>query len=541
MSYDVTSLLFTALTAALLGLFVFFQNRRRLPNLTLALLSAAVGAWCFGQFMGAINSDKAVVMFWTRANLAAAVLIPVFYFHFVIAFLDQAKENRTSLYAAYLTAAVLLLLDLTPLFVADIAPRPGYRFYPVAGGAYQVFTFYLLVLAVSALVKQVVFLREHSGPAANQAKYILLASLVGVGGGLTAFFPVYNINLPVVSQFALPLYLAIIVYAIVKHQLLDINLVIRAGLVYSSLTVLFAGFYSLAILSANRLFQNLNGFNEFSATIVVVFVSVLVFQPLRDKIQALFDRLFFKGDYYYQKTISDLSTENVKLYRSLLQADKLSALGTIAAGMAHEIKNPLASIKGLTQVLPENLADPEFIKKYSEIVPRQLDRINRIVEDLLAFGQPGKLKRESVDLAFELNEVLRLVENQCQKSGIEIVRNFSASGPVSGSSAKLAQAFMNIILNAIQSMPQGGVLKLITYDLGLMTVIEISDTGAGIPADKLPNIFDPFFTTKESGTGMGLAVTHRIVKEHDGEIEVESEVGKGTTFKIRLPIKPEPA
>jgi signal transduction histidine kinase len=539
--YDNASQLFTAVTAALLGLFVFFQNRRRLPNQTLALLSVAVGAWCFGQFMGAINSDKAVVMFWTRANLAAAVMIPVFYFHFILAFLGRLKENRKSLYAAYLTAAALLLLDLTPLFVADIAPRPGYRFYPVAGGAYQVFTVYLLVLLVAALVKQSAFLREHSGAAANQAKYILLASLVGLGGGLTAFFPVYNINLPVVSQFALPLYLAIIVYAIVKHQLLDINLVIRAGLVYSSLTVLFAGFYSLAILSANRLFQNLNGFNEFSATIVVVFVSVLVFQPLRDKVQALFDRLFFKGDYYYKKTINDLSLENLKLYRGLLQADKLSALGTIAAGMAHEIKNPLASIKGLTQVLPENLGDPEFIKKYSEIVPRQLDRINRIVEDLLAFGQPGKLKRESVDLAFELNEVLRLIENQCQKSGIEIVRNFSASVPVSGSSEKLAQAFMNIILNAIQAMPAGGVLKLTTYNLPLTTVIEISDTGSGIPAEKLPNIFDPFFTTKESGTGMGLAVTHRIVAEHNGTIAVESEPGRGTTFKLSLPIKPKPA
>lgn len=541
MSFYDGSLLFTAVTSAALGLFVYSQDRRKVPNITLALLSAAIGAWCFGQFMGAINTSKEIVLFWTRANIAAAIFIPVFYFHFVLAFINRLKENLPGLGLAYLSAGVLLLLDLTPWFVADIAPRLNYRFYPVAGIVYPFFSLYLLTLFIVAFVQQLVFLKNSSGAAANQTKYVLIASIVGIVGGLTAFFPVYNINLPVVSQFALPIYLAIIVYAIVKHKLLDVNLVIRAGLVYSALTVLFAGFYALAILSTNRLFQNLASFNEYGATILVVFVSVLVFQPLRDRIQSAVDRLFFRGDYYYQKTINDLSIENLKLYRGLLQADKLSALGTIAAGMAHEIKNPLASIKGLTQVLPENLEDPEFIRKYSEIVPRQLDRINRIVEALLDFGHPAGMVMQEVDVEEVLEEILRLVENQCRKANIEIVREFQKQSLITGNAEKLSQAFMNIILNAIQAMPGGGFLKLKTYNLSLTTVVEITDTGAGIPAGKLSNIFDPFYTTKESGTGMGLAVTHRIIKEHNGTIEVASEIGKGTTFKICLPIRQGPS
>ncbi|MDD5594100.1 MAG: ATP-binding protein [Candidatus Margulisbacteria bacterium] len=541
MSFYDGSLLFTAVTSAALGLFVYSQDRHKAPNITLGLLSAAIGAWCFGQFMGAINTSKEVVLFWTRANIAAAIFIPVFYFHFVLAFINRLKENLPGLGLAYLSAGILLLLDLTPWFVADIAPRLNYRFYPVAGIVYPFFSLYLLTLIIVAFVQQLVFLKNSSGAAANQMKYVLIASIVGFAGGLTAFFPVYNINLPVVSQFALPVYLAIIVYAIVKHKLLDVNLVIRAGLVYSALTVLFAGFYALAILSTNRLFQNLASFNEYGATILVVFVSVLVFQPLRDRIQSAVDRLFFRGDYYYQKTINDLSIENLKLYGGLLQADKLSALGTIAAGMAHEIKNPLASIKGLTQVLPENLEDPEFIRKYSEIVPRQLDRINRIVEDLLDFGHPAGMVMQAVDVEEVLEDILRLVENQCRKANIEIVRDFQKQSLITGNAEKLSQAFMNIILNAIQAMPGGGFLKLKTYNLPLTTVIEIADTGAGIPAGKLSNIFDPFYTTKESGTGMGLAVTHRIIKEHNGTIEVASEVGKGTTFKLCLPIRQEPS
>ncbi|MBN3032984.1 MAG: hypothetical protein JW873_02705 [Candidatus Saganbacteria bacterium] len=541
MSFYAGSLLFTSVISALLGLFVYGQNRRQPANLMLALLSAAIGAWCFGQFMGAVSYAKPVVLFWTRVNLAAAVFIPVFYFHFVLVFLVRLPRWRTALRAAYFAAAALLLLDLTPLFVLDVAPRPGYPFYPVPGPVYAFFAAYLLVLFAAAFAHQVAFLRQSGGETANQTKYVLLASLIGVVGGLTAFFPLCGVGLPVVSHLALPLYLAILVYAIVKHKLLDIDLVIRAGLVYSALTVLFAGFYSLLILLADRLFQQLRFFSEFSATLVVVFISVLVFQPLRDRIQALVDRLFFKGDFYYRQTISDLSAENVKLYRGLLQADKLSALGTLAAGMAHEIKNPLAAIKGLTQVLPENLEDKAFLAKYSEIVPRQLDRINRIVEDLLAFGRPVDPVRQDADLLRELGGVVKLLEHQCRKTGIELVTDFTASAPVRGNPAKLAQAFMNIMLNAIQAMPQGGLLKLKTYNLSLITVVEISDTGAGIPAEKLPNIFDPFYTTREDGTGMGLAVTRRIIEECGGTIAVESAAGKGTTFKLCLPIRPQPS
>jgi signal transduction histidine kinase len=241
------------------------------------------------------------------------------------------------------------------------------------------------------------------------------------------------------------------------------------------------------------------------------------------------------------RTINELSDENRRLYHSLLRADKLAALGTIAAGMAHEIKNPLASVKGLTQVLPENLEDKEFIRKYSEIVPRQLDRINRIVEDLLAFGHPKELEAREFAVEELLKEALSLVENQYRKAGIEVNSKIEPA-LIMADPERMMQAFLNIILNAIQAMPGGG--KLTIEGKALLDdryLLKIADNGHGIPADKIQNIFDPFFTTKQEGSGMGLAVTYRIIKEHQGEIEVESAVGKGTVFKLCLPIKLKPS
>ncbi|MDD4179425.1 MAG: ATP-binding protein [Candidatus Margulisbacteria bacterium] len=541
MSFYTISLLFTAIASLSLALFVYQQGKDKAPNITLALFSVALSAWCFGQFMGETVSGKEAVLFWTRCNLGAAVLVPVLYLHFILAFIERVKVNRPLLFGAYVAAALFLLLDLTPLFVAGVAPRPGYRFYPVPGAAYPFFALYLLTLFSVGFMKLTAYLRRSLGDRRNQVKYVFIGSLIGFAGGATAFFPVFNINLPVVSQFALPLYIAIAVYAIVVHKLLDINVVIREGLSYSVLTVIFAGFYALMILAANRLFRGLAGLNEIMTILIVVFVSVAVFQPLKNLVQGLIDRLFYRGEYFYQQKIADLSAENLKLYRELLQADKLAALGTIAAGMAHEIKNPLASIKGLTQVLPENLDDKEFISKYTEIVPRQLDRINRIVEDLLDFGQPKQLSMAEVSASKLLEDVLRLVDNQCRKAEIEVVKEFAPVPAILADGEKLSQAFINIVLNAIQAMAGGGTLKLKIKNAKVKNdefiIIEVSDTGAGIQPERLPKIFDPFYTTKEKGTGMGLAVTYRIIKEHGGTIEVESAAGKGTIFKLCLPIK----
>ncbi len=249
----------------------------------------------------------------------------------------------------------------------------------------------------------------------------------------------------------------------------------------------------------------------------------------------------------------------------LILSEKLASLGTMAAGMAHEIKNPLVSLRTFTQLLEQKWDDPEFREKFSSIIPHEIERINRIAESLLKFGKPMKPELSKVDVNGLLEEVLLLFESEAKKNNVRVTKKFAELSPVTGDAGQLQQAFVNIIKNAIEAMGQGGELVVKTdtgevVHLGKIerqgtkrgeemvwgegeelpkptpvVFIEISDTGEGISEENLKSLFDPFFTTKMTGTGMGLPITLRIIEEHKGSIKVRSQAGKGTTFIITLP------
>ena len=538
MSFYSVSLFATSMGSFLLAIFVYLKGKDKLPNVTLGLFSMSLGWWCFGQFMGEVVASKEQVLFWTREGIAGGIFIPVFFVHFVLALLDKTVREKLLLYIAYGLGFLFLLLDFTPFFVKDVAPASGFRYYPQPGVVYPFLAVFVLACFAYGFLCLFIGAISSNGAKRNQIFYVILACIVGFLGGMTTFFPVWGINFPVVSHLALPLYVLITVYAILKHRLLDISVIVREGLVYSTLTVLFAGFYVLAVLFANYFVSHYILFNQVATIFLVVFISVMVFQPVRNGVQRLVDRLFFQGEYRYQKTIDDLSSENRKLFSDLLQANKLAALGTISGGMAHEIKNPLASIKGMTQVLHDNLDDPEFIKEYQEVVDRQVDRINNLVEKLLKFGQPPQLLLSVFDLNRAIDETIGLVASQCRKNKIRIEQKLAKLPEIQADAEQLSQVLLNLMLNAIQSMSEGGVLSITSgVKMPDNIVVEIADTGKGISPENLNNIFDPLFTTKDGGTGMGLAVVYRIVTGHDGEISVDTKLGKGTKFSICLPIK----
>ncbi len=252
----------------------------------------------------------------------------------------------------------------------------------------------------------------------------------------------------------------------------------------------------------------------------------------------------------------------------LILSEKLASLGTMAAGMAHEIKNPLVSIRTFTQVLQQKWEDKEFREKFSSIIPHEIERINRIAESLLKFGKPRKPELSTVDVNGLLDEVLLLFENQCKKQNVRVTKKLAELPEITGDAGQLQQVFVNIIKNAIESMQEQGGELIVKTDVGevirlgkmgregrkrgeemvwgeeeemekpiKVIFIEVTDTGEGIPEENLKSLFDPFFTTKMTGTGMGLPITLRIVEEHNGSIKVRSQVGKGTTFIITLPGK----
>ncbi len=278
----------------------------------------------------------------------------------------------------------------------------------------------------------------------------------------------------------------------------------------------------------------------------------------KDKILGLIkvsdkDRTFLEEDVRLLTILSRhvaVALENAELYRSLekqmvelkkaqeqlIQAAKLAAIGELAANVAHEINNPLTSIIGFVELMKE-YDDMELIKNRLEIIEHESIRARDIVRELLNFARKRPLQLSDVDINSLLREVSLLTRAQAKTGRVEIIEDYGDVPKIIGDSNQLKQVFVNIINNAIHAMPDGGKLHIITSQNGNDIVVIFRDTGHGIPADILPRIFEPFFTTKrEKGTGLGLSISYRIIEDHGGRIEVESEEGKGTTFIIRLPV-----
>lgn len=227
-------------------------------------------------------------------------------------------------------------------------------------------------------------------------------------------------------------------------------------------------------------------------------------------------------------------------------SDRLSMMGTLASGLAHEIRNPLGGIRAAAEMLQRDLDDAEDLE-YAQMIVSEVDRLNQLITQLLDFSKPKKIRKASVNINQVLSELLTLQKPTMQKHGITLKQEFDPSlPPVWGHEASLKQAFLNLVKNAIEAMEKGGVLRVNTgyiSDFRMqvgegkstpMAQVSIKDTGAGISEEHLKSLFTPFFTTKAKGTGLGLMMTQRILKEHESQLRIASEVGKGTTFKVLL-------
>ena len=242
-----------------------------------------------------------------------------------------------------------------------------------------------------------------------------------------------------------------------------------------------------------------------------------------------------------------------RLELQIRRSDRLASLGTLSAGMAHEIKNPLVSIKTFAQLLPERYSDSDFRETFSNLIVHETDRIDSLVNQLLRFARPAKPLLRPMHVHEVLEKTLLLVQHRLYQKEIKLTRSWDAEVDTTRADAdQLEQVFLNFFLNAMDAMRRGGELTVATQirsgdplvsrvsagaeDTQEALCISIRDTGEGIRAEDIPHVFDPFFTTKDYGTGLGLSVVHGIIEEHGGQIEVESELSKGTAFHIFLPL-----
>ena len=235
-------------------------------------------------------------------------------------------------------------------------------------------------------------------------------------------------------------------------------------------------------------------------------------------------------------------TARVELEKQLQVSEKMASIGLLAAGVAHEVNTPLTGIASFTQMLLEGADPGDQRTKLLEKIERQTFRAAKIVNGLLHLsrqGGPNASERGPVDLNAVINDVLGLLEHQLETGKVKVRRELAATSPVvDGVEHKLQQVFLNMFLNARDAMPRGGWLSVATRSDDGRVVVEVADTGSGIPSEHLARIYDPFFTTKAigQGTGLGLSITYGIVREHEGTMSVESHVGQGTRFTLSLPL-----
>jgi PAS domain S-box-containing protein len=247
-----------------------------------------------------------------------------------------------------------------------------------------------------------------------------------------------------------------------------------------------------------------------------------------------------------------------ELEQRLRRADRLAAVGRMAATVAHEIKNPLVALKTFVDMVPRRAKDPAFIARFRDIVPKEVDRVNAIMEDLLDLSRPPRLSPRPLHVEEVIRRCIALHEHQAAERGITLVEELAPDlAQVRADPEYLLRALGNLTINAIQAMSAGGTLtvrsgnrepwqptpttKTLQGDLGAANAtqpfvwISVTDTGTGMTPEQLDSLFTPFFTTKEKGTGLGLALTHKIIEEHQGYLHVESQFGVGSTFTILLP------
>ena len=264
------------------------------------------------------------------------------------------------------------------------------------------------------------------------------------------------------------------------------------------------------------------------------------------------------GDLYDEDDLSIFSTlasqaamaiENAQAYEELrdtrdqlLQSERMGTIGKFAADMAHEIKNPLQAILGFFEMLPEKYDDPDFRNRFAKLAQAEAERINDLVRQLMVYAKPKAPDFKWIEISQAIDSVLALLENDLDRNHIEVRKGYSPNGVnVEADRDQMKQVFLNLFTNAIEAMSangdKAGLLDIVAFPNGKMLIVKIRDTGAGIPENQIPLIFAPFFTTKEKGSGLGLAIVQNILRTHNATIQVESQVGTGTTVIVTFPLR----
>ena len=533
--YSVLTLLISLMAFAS-GFFVLSRNSKSALNQTYFAFCMEIVLWLFPTSVTTsklLSPDTTVML--AKIVYVGVAFMPTTALHFSIIYLgsDAFTRARVHLRFAYaITIIFVVLLFTTNQFITGYYDY-SWGYYPKTGIIHYFHVFFVLITASYIMNMLWVAMRRVQASAGKIKKYyeykFLFLSFCFATFSSTDFLHNWGVDFFPVGCIFMALFVASTTYAIFKHSLLGISIVVQKSLIYSLLISIVVSLYFSTVYLLSSFVGNLTAAHSPLAIVAILAVITILFNPIEQRIQNSIGRLFFK------QSRDVLEKENLLLRQEIQKQDRLKSIATLAAGMAHEIKNPLTSIKTFAEYLPQKYDDADFREKFSKIVTGEVDRINNIVRQLLEFSKPAEPEIKAVSLIPILEETLSLMNGDFLAHRIGIARDLDTCPDVLADKNQLKQVFLNLFLNSIQSMKDGGRLSVSSrFQPNGHVRISISDTGCGIPKEQLTHLFDPFYTTREEGTGLGLAIVHSIIKKHGGKIEVESEVGRGTTISVIL-------
>jgi signal transduction histidine kinase len=683
----------TGLLSLSLAIFVYLKNRSSNVNKYGMLINLCVALWTFCMGARELVSEKTTALYLVRLCYIGAIFVPPFFIHFTYSLLKLAKSKLLLVF--YALAFIFSGFDFTSLFIKDVGPILSFRHYGIPGPIFPFYTVSQVSIIAYGHYVLIKNFKNAKGQTRNRIRYVLIAAIIGFSGGLSTFLPNFEIEVFPFGIYLISLYVVTISYAIVKHRLMDINIVLKKGTTYALLiSLLFIPLVFISIFSQKLYFGKISYLHSF-IVFSLLFLAAILFYKIKPGAEKVVEQFFFKDRYDYRETLGKFSKamvsildlqslsrsvfetitqtmgvekaslflwdeekgsyslfeskniklasspsklpqddplphylqkigeiiireelakganiseldevvkemsllesevsipfiskeqlvgminlgykfnkdiyshediellntlanqtaiaiENARLYEDLKRsrtyvrrADRLASLGTLTAGLAHEIRNPLVAIKTFTHLLPDRLDDEEFREQFLKIASSEVDRISLLVTELLDFARPSDPKLELENINIILDGMILLVSTETKKKKINIIKNYASDlPPIQMDREQIKQVFLNILINGIQATSENGKITVKTRSFmkpgGEPYVqIEFTDTGCGIPEEHLEDIFNPFFTTKSTGSGLGLSISHQIVRDHRGYIDVESQLDKGSSFFINLPV-----
>lgn len=522
--------IFCAFFILLSGSFVLFKNPKSKVTQSFFFSTVATFIWLSTYSLANnlnLNTDQQTLLL--RIGYCGVSFISIFYFSLSASFINIQNLKLFTYFNFCYGIVIALIILKTNYIVNDIYYYP-WGIYPKAGNFHPLFLIYFMFLIVAGLIIGAIELsNKQDNKKFTHLKYIVFSSSI-YSFACVDFMPNYGINIYPIGFIFATLFSLTIFYGIIKYQLMEVHVIIKRGLIYSIILTLISIIFLTSTIIFEKIFQGFLGYKTLTASLITTILILILTNPLRTKLQFTIEKSLFKSSSF------EAIEENELLRKEVANTERLRAIATLASGLIHEIRNPLTSLTVFAEQLQSRKNDPEFLDKCQKIFLKETGRVNELLTQLLTFAKPTPPSLQRIDPEQLINDTLLLLSPQVESQGIKIERTFPKNQLITADPNQLKQAFLNIILNALDAMPNGGIMSIDTNIQNNYYVISIKDTGLGIAEKDLNHIFDPFFSLKEKGTGLGLAITHGIIEQHKGKITVKSQITKGAEFNVFLPL-----